>query len=781
MGARKKCKPSSQQASSFVVGLATIVATTMIAQQIASKAIRDGYFLDQFDVTLLPVAVIAASIASFASAFVFGRFISKVSPFAAVPILFAVHGALFLAESALAAAAPRVVASLLYLHTAAFGGAVVSGFWSVINERFDPYTARQVMGKIAGGATFGGLLGGALTWFFSQLQVPTLLAGLGAANWICGLVTLMMIRTSLNEPATSGQEPRVAKDRSDVPAPVRLFDGISVLLKDAYPRNIGLLVLFGAATTSLVDYAFKADVSADSESLVGFFAMFYTATGVLTFLVQTFATHRVLKRAGVVSTVAAFPIVIGVGLFVAVLFPSLVVLVAVRGAMMVVENSFYRSGYELLYTAVPKRQKRSAKILIDLGADRIGTAIGSGMALALVAIAAASVNRLLLGIALTVALALLAVLFRLRAEYLTSLAHRIRRSTNSVPPPDPSAGGTRALANTFVDGSFAYPSSDTPSSSTTPGHEATTPDLSHEELMAMVFVRAEAKKSKATSSYSSVSSSSSSVRLSSSSVRSPSSEAEPVSLLATPLAQLLRSPSVDDKRWMALCRQAPQVVGQLSDVLLSARETIVTRIRSAELLATVPAHRVVSALVEALSSDEFRVRRSAAIALVRIVRQRPSLAPNKRLLSELAIAELRRPARTQEEDTAYELTSSFRSDARGQQLAPSLELVFLLLSIAGDEAALRLALDAITSSDAAERGTGLEYLDNLLPANVRSQILGLVEHPERTRASHHWPADTIASIAARIRMKKIGVSQARQEYRRFRQAEYSRADKALEL
>ena len=53
-------------------------------------------------------------------------------------------------------------AVVLYLHVATFGGALVSGFWSLVNERFDPYTARQVVGRIGTGAAAGGLVGGLL-------------------------------------------------------------------------------------------------------------------------------------------------------------------------------------------------------------------------------------------------------------------------------------------------------------------------------------------------------------------------------------------------------------------------------------------------------------------------------------------------------------------------------------------------------------------------------------------------------------------------------------------
>ena len=65
---------------------------------------------------------------------------------------------------------------LVYLHVSAFGGALVSGFWSLVNERFDPHTARRVVGRIGTGATAGGMAGGALAWISSQLlPLPAIL------------------------------------------------------------------------------------------------------------------------------------------------------------------------------------------------------------------------------------------------------------------------------------------------------------------------------------------------------------------------------------------------------------------------------------------------------------------------------------------------------------------------------------------------------------------------------------------------------------------------------
>ena len=68
-------------------------------------------------------------------------------------VFFVVSAALYAAEWALAGRAPKAAAVVLYLHVLSLGALVSSGFWSVINERFDPYEAKRVIGRIGGGAS----------------------------------------------------------------------------------------------------------------------------------------------------------------------------------------------------------------------------------------------------------------------------------------------------------------------------------------------------------------------------------------------------------------------------------------------------------------------------------------------------------------------------------------------------------------------------------------------------------------------------------------------------
>ena len=161
--------------------LAPVVAAALVAQQVASNAGRDALFLTHFDVTTLPWFVAAAAALSLPAALASGRLLARQGPVKVVPWLLAASGGLFLLEWGLLAPQPRAAATLLYVHNAVLGAIAISAWWSLLNERFDPHSAKPLMARVAGAATFGGLVGGVGAERVGALgSQGALLAGLGA-------------------------------------------------------------------------------------------------------------------------------------------------------------------------------------------------------------------------------------------------------------------------------------------------------------------------------------------------------------------------------------------------------------------------------------------------------------------------------------------------------------------------------------------------------------------------------------------------------------------------
>ena len=151
---------SEDGASKTAGRLAAMAAAFMIANQVAGKAIRDALFLSTFPVEYLPAMLSGASVLSLLVVVAASRVLSTHAPATIVPPAFLCSAVLLVGQAALFPLAPAVGAVLLFLHIAAFGGVLISWFWSLINERFDPRSARARIASIAGGGTLGGYLGG---------------------------------------------------------------------------------------------------------------------------------------------------------------------------------------------------------------------------------------------------------------------------------------------------------------------------------------------------------------------------------------------------------------------------------------------------------------------------------------------------------------------------------------------------------------------------------------------------------------------------------------------
>jgi MFS family permease len=348
--------------------LATASAVMIIAFQVAGKAVRDAFFLSNYDVTLLPVMLVAASAFSIVTVLLTGRAMSSLTPARFVPLAFLSSALLLLAEWQLSQGFPKVASVAVYFHIAALGGVLVSGFWSIVNERFDPRTAKKRVSWIGAGGAMGGLLGGVLAERVgASLSLSSMFPILSLIHLLCAG---LLIGLSLPEIGRRHSERPTRKESSTT-----TLSGLQTLKSVPYLRNLALLVFLGTASAACIDYVFKTqtvNTYQQGEALMRFFAIFYTATGVLTFLVQISFSRLSLEKLGLGKTAAARPAVLALGGVAALAVPGLAGVAVARGLEAILRNSLFRSAYELFFTPLPETEKRSTKSMIDVGSERLG-------------------------------------------------------------------------------------------------------------------------------------------------------------------------------------------------------------------------------------------------------------------------------------------------------------------------------------------------------------------------------------------------------------------------
>ncbi|MEJ2299825.1 MAG: hypothetical protein P8X94_15290, partial [Woeseiaceae bacterium] len=396
-------------------GILTIVAmaavATLIAQHIAGKATRDALFLTHFPVERLPLMMMVSAAISVAAVVLMSRLLGRFGPARLIPLLFLLSGGLLLLLWEMVDINPQASAALLYLQISAVNALLISGFWSVINERFDPHSAKKVIARLAAASTFGGLAGGLLAKAVSAVaDTNTILLMLAGMHLACGAAVAWIAAGPSSQSARS-------EERISLLGPLKSSRLI---------RLMALLALAIATTAAVLDYVLKAEASASltDEQLISFFSYFYVAVGLGGFLLQSAVGNRALQWLGLGGTMLAWPLAVIATGTLTLFVRSLITVALMRGTANLLYNSFFRSGFEVLYTPIPAEQKRTGKVMIDVGADRAGDIVG-GFVVMVILLLPVFTESLLLIVAIGLAVICALLILLLQRNYSRQLAENL--------------------------------------------------------------------------------------------------------------------------------------------------------------------------------------------------------------------------------------------------------------------------------------------------------------------------------------------------------------------
>ncbi|HEU5155121.1 MAG TPA: hypothetical protein VFU03_10355, partial [Gemmatimonadales bacterium] len=409
---------------------ATVLASTVaIAFQLAAKATRDALFITSFGVTLLPRMVVTAAVLSLLVTLWMARRLAQQGPAKLVPRLFVGSAVLLVLEWLLTFGSLRAAAFLVYLHVTALGALLVSAFWALVNEAFDPRSARRAVGLITAGASAGGLLGGVLTERMGMaFSASSMLPILALLHLSAAILVQPLARTSASRPLSA--------EAGDTTS-----SAIEALRHSSYLRLLFFLVALAAAGEGVLDYVFKLQASTvtDGPGLLRLFAVFYTVTSLLTILLQVTLLRGVLNQLGVARSTMLLPGGVALGALGGLALPGFPSVSVARGVEMVLRNSVFRSAQELLYSPVSARERRAAKPVVDVGGARLGDIAGAG--LAQLAILAAPINPtpFLLVATVGLALATLGIARRMQRGYLGALERSLRAREDQLGPEEVAA------------------------------------------------------------------------------------------------------------------------------------------------------------------------------------------------------------------------------------------------------------------------------------------------------------------------------------------------------
>jgi hypothetical protein len=687
-----------------------------MAQFVAARAARDALYLSYLPTESLPAVVAGTAVLSLGIAGVGARTFRRMSPPHTLVMALCGMAALFLVERALFSLGPHLIAPLMYLQISVVGPMLGSTLWLITNERFDPRAARAVFTRMVAMGALGGLLGGVaavgVATMWGAVAVLPLLAALSlAAAW-------QVRRFDASAP------PARAGSGLDAALPSAATPTLLALARAPFLRNLAALVCLGAIASTLLDYALKSHAAAawQQEDLVRFFALYYAAIAIGTFVVQTGAHRAALERLGLAGTVATPAVAVVVGGVGALFAPNLVATAVARGGEAVLRGSLFRSSYEIFFTPVSTGDKRVVKSMIDVVADRFGDAVGAGLIALVLVSPMAWQHRIVVTLAVASAVAAMWVARRLTGGYVDALERSLREKAVNLPLEDvrdrttrtvlwhtlgPSRPDETRLSSWDTATSAAPPDSATGNAGaqTSEGSRSNVRTRFDVDVLQILALR-----------------SGDPVRIARVlDVRSPLAPA----LIAHAIA-LLEQPDVAAPAARALALVAHDHAGELVDALLDSRRPPAVRRRVARLLAARPSTRGVDGLLAALLDDRFDIREQCARSLARIREAHATLSVDAARIHAAVIREVSLGRRV------WEGYRALADDETGQQ-SPldeyvreradrGLAHVFTLLSIVLPAEPLRIAYRGLYTDDPLLRGTALEYLESVLPPELRHAL-----------------------------------------------------------
>ena len=705
---RDPLNPREQATAKPLSWTAMAAIAVMIAEQVSGKATRITLFLAGFHVTSLPWLMVTSALLGMLVAVVTGPMMRRLGPARWLPPGLLASAGLHLVESWLCTLGrPQPAAVVLYLHMAVIP-VLISGFWSLLGAGADARENRRRMGRATSAACVGGVLGGALGMVRTATVAPAQMLPLLAMLHLICAGAVWRVRDLAGGPQGWETQP----GGEDSPAQVLL--GKDPLKIGPYLAYLALFVTALAAAGTFLDYnlAAQAQAAYPAEGRLHFFSAFYSVAAVVALLVYFFAGPLAVKYADLATTASTLPMGVIAGGLVTLGWPGITTAAIARGTEMVFRNSLYRSAYEPLFTAIPPRQRRAAKTVIDVGFDRAGDLLsGSILGLQSAGILASWPVQWAIALA-AVGLVLARVI---RVGYRDLLRRNIQLELVAIDP------SQEILSESVVISSIR--------SRRTTAEQL--PNLVPDDLAEVI--KALASEDSAV-------------------VRGGIERAGALSPALVPyVLPLLGRDDVAGAATQALRRVANEHTGQLVDRLLDPHFDVAARRRIPRVLTASGSPRAIDGLLAGLDDPAFEIRHACGRALVRMRELDPALPLEKagilsRVSREIDIEGERWLARQFLAEQGDPLDSVFLDERLRRRADRRLEHVFNLLALVLPQEELCTVFRALHLEDPSLIGIALEYLDEVLPRPIREKLLARLEvggRPARPDGSQGSPSEAV--------------------------------------
>ncbi len=372
----------------LVVSLA-VLHFLVIASFTLARIARDGLFLGELPVQMLPYVYVMVAIWTGFAVWAFGRLSARRASHITLARGLIWTSASLLVFSFWFAQAPRIAAVIFYLWSGAYGLILVSQFWILTSDRVNSRQAKRLFGLIGAAGIMGGLFGGG---------TATMIGDLIATHWILVMAAALHVVAAWVAMKSGVRADETAPVLKSARADTGL--GLRSALSEPYVRLLAMLFLVAGITSAVLDYEFKYFLQqkfVEGGAITRVLGLFYGAQNVVALIAQLGLAGFILSRVGPRSASMLLPGGIILGAAVTVMAPLLIlfrVVLSTRLYDATLRVSLARTSWEFLYFPLPDQIRRPAKRLIEVAVSRSADAGAGLLVLGLNAVAEGTIRQI---------------------------------------------------------------------------------------------------------------------------------------------------------------------------------------------------------------------------------------------------------------------------------------------------------------------------------------------------------------------------------------------------
>ncbi len=270
-----------------------------------------------------------------------------------------------------------------YLYGLILGILLISQFWTLANDIYDPRQAKRLFGLIGGGASLGGATGAAITaGLVEKLGTTTMLLVSASIMAVCLVIVVRIIRT--NERAGQSDASKTGEEEG-----VGGGEALTLLRGSRHLQIIAMVITFAAIGAAIIEQqlnmaAAEAKGQANTDSITAFLAQVTVYLSLIGLFIQVALTSRIHRLLGIGFALMILPVSLGASgmlmLTVGALWTSGVARVLDTSLRYTVD----KTTREILFLPLPADVKYRAKPFIDVTVDRLSKGAGALLILVLI-------------------------------------------------------------------------------------------------------------------------------------------------------------------------------------------------------------------------------------------------------------------------------------------------------------------------------------------------------------------------------------------------------------